>query len=249
MALLITQASLSAAPVPLAAVPAPGAVNLICSSGSAAVTMSAQPPSLTPSNGYPLVAGAGPVLLEVPQSGKAVTVYGAAGTILNSNPSFEPGISPWDTAASGGVTVTQSEAWSYAGGYSGLMTVTPSATGSINMQDDEFINVSAGTTYEISDQVFCPEGVSDFALFVNCFNSGGSYLGGVYPSGITLPAGQVTQQTLTSDIVSAVPGTAKIQFGLQLTAAPAVTVHIYSSQFIFSAAGAATVGVCVSTPD
>jgi len=94
-----------------------------------------------------------------------------AGTVLNSNPTFESGIEGWSTIAA---TLTQSAVFAHTGTKSGLITST---AGSDPRAEANQVDVNPANVYHYSGWLYTAVSPTvNIGVQVNWFTSGGAYI-------------------------------------------------------------------------
>ena len=140
---------------------------------------------------------------------------------LNVNSNFNTGVSPWTGGNS--ATVAVSSAWAYSGLFSLVMNGNGS-TANPGALSEQTIPVTAGTAYTASAWVYSPQGWSAVQVCIDWYNSSHTYLGGVFPSPSSLPAGGMTQLTASGQ---APASAAYAEIIIQMAGTPASTVQLF----------------------
>jgi hypothetical protein len=120
--------------------------------------------------------------------------------VLNSNPSFETGISPW---VPHGSTIAQSSTWAQQGSYS--MQITPDGVSALAYAESEDIPVIPGQQYTAAGVVNSTGAwAGGFSFSVNWFTSAGAYISTSSSSFALMTGVQSRSTTFTAPATAAI---------------------------------------------
>jgi len=149
----------------------------------------------------------------------------AAGTVLNSNPTFESGITGWSTTAA---TLTQSAAFAHTGTKSGLITST---AGSDPRAEAEQVNVNPNYVYRYDGWLYTATALGfNVGIQVNWFTSVGGYISTTGPY-LTNPVGAWTNYAAD---VTPPPTAARGQIRYAITGSPGAGKLLYGDDIEFT---------------
>lgn len=149
---------------------------------------------------------------------------------LNSNMSFQSGVSPW--TGKNGATLAQSSAFAFASSPPGVakysLQVTPDGVTQFPAAWSEFVPATVGSTYTGSAWFYVPQGYSGGAeTLIGWFDSGHNLLSVSFTTIASVPAGTWTQVSVTA---TAPASTAFALLAPQLLGTPAASVVFYVAE-------------------